>query len=183
MNIYLQNKEENFKSIINFFQNDISSLRTARANLSILDDVKIEAYDTLNPVNALANINLVDNNITITPWDKSVLKNIEKSILEADLGLGVVNEGDKIRLTVPALTEENRIEIVKKLNEKLEKARVSLRQARDEIKDDIVSAFEAKEIAEDDKFRFIKDLDEYMAKKNEELKDLRDKKEKDIMEI
>ncbi len=183
MNPYLQNKESSFKSVIDFFQNDIASLRTARANMSMLDEVKIQAYDTLNPINALANINLVDNNITITPWDKGVMKNIEKSILEADLGLGVVNEGDKIRLTVPSLTEENRKEIVKKLNEKLEKARVSLRQVRDEIKEDIVLAFDEKEIAEDDKFRFIKDLDEYMVKKNEELKNLRDKKEKDIMEI
>jgi ribosome recycling factor len=95
----------------------------------------------------------------------------------------VVNEGDKIRLTIPPLTEENRRDLVKKLNERLEKARISLRQVREDVKVTIEKAFDDKEIAEDDKFRAEKELDEFIAKKNDELKDLRDKKEKDIMEI
>jgi len=99
------------------------------------------------------------------------------------LVLGVINEGDKIRLTVPALTEENRKELVKKLNERMEKTRIILRQARENVKNTIEAAFEAKEISEDQKFRFVKELDEFSTKKNEELKDLRDKKEQDIMEI
>ena len=119
----------------------------------------------------------------ITPWDKGVIKAIEKGIIEADLGLGIVNEGDKIRLTVPPLTEDNRKDLVKKLNEKMEKARISMRSVRDEIKDDIETAFDDKEISEDDKFRAIKELDELSAKKNLELKEVRDRKEATIMEI
>ncbi|MFA7377864.1 MAG: ribosome-recycling factor, partial [Patescibacteria group bacterium] len=84
---------------------------------------------------------------------------------------------------VPPLTEENRRELVKKLNEKMERVRINLRQAREGVKNVIEGAFEEKNISEDDKFRFIKELDEYSAKKNEELKEIRDKKEKDIMEI
>jgi len=184
MNTYLQNKEEDFQNIIDFFKKDISSLRTGRANISVLDNIQVEAYETLNPVNALGNISTSEGkDIVIIPWDKGVLKNIEKAILEADLGLGVVNEGDKIRLSAPSMTEENRKEVVKKLNERLEKARVSLRQIRDDVKDSIVKAEEQKEISEDEKFRFIKELDDYIAKKNEELKELRDNKEKDIMEF
>lgn len=184
MNNYLQNKQENFQNTIDFFRKDIAGLRTGRANISVLDNVSVEAYETLNPINALANINSSDGaDITIVPWDKGVLKNIEKAIIEADLGLGVVNEGDKIRLSAPKMTEENRKEVVKKLNERLERARVSLRQNRDEVKDDIVKAEDEKEISEDDKFRFIKELDEFVSKKNDELKSLRDSKEKDIMEI
>lgn len=183
MSDYLKNKEKDFQNTLDFFQRDIAALRTGRISLSVLDNVQVEAYETLNPINALANINLVDANIIISPWDKNVLKNIEKTLLEADLGLGVVNEGDKLRLSAPPLTEESRREIVRKLNERLERARVSLRQLRDEIKEEINLAETSKEISEDDKFRFVKELDEFTAKKNEELKDLRDRKEKDIMEI
>ncbi len=184
MNNYLQNKEEDFQNTIDYFKKDISSLRTGRANMSVLDNIKVEAYETMNPINALGNINMSEGkDITIVPWDKGVLKSIEKAIIEADLGLGVVNEGDKIRLTAPTMTEENRKEVVKKLNERLERARVSLRQSRDSVKDDIEKAEDEKEISEDEKFRFVKELEDFVAKKNDELKSLRDSKEKDIMEI
>lgn len=183
MNDYLDNKKEEFQETIDFFKKDILNLRTGRANLGVLDSVQVKAYDTLNPINALANLSVMDNNIIIAPWDKGVMKDIEKALLEADLGLGVVNEGDKLRLSVPSLTEENRKEIVKKLNEKLEKARISIRQSRDDVKEEIMEAEEKKEISEDERFRFIKELDDYVLKLNEELKNLRDLKERDIMEI
>jgi ribosome recycling factor len=138
----------------------------------------------MNPVNAVANIAVSDSRcILIAPWDKGVLKAIEKAIVEADLGLGVVNEGNKIRLTVPPLTEENRKDLVKKLNEKMEKTRIILRGVRDAVKNLIEKSFEDKEMSEDDKFRAMKELDEFSAKKNDELKDMRDRKEKDVMEI
>lgn len=184
MNQYLQDSQSEFASALDFFKKEIGSLRTGQANPSVLDVVSVEAYGVMNPVNAVGNISVSDNkSIIITPWDKSVIKAIEKGIMEANLGLGVVNEGDKIRLTVPALTEENRRELVKKLNEKMEKTRIILRGVRDDIKNIIEKAFDDKEMSEDDKFRAMKELDEYTAKKNEELKDMRDKKEKDIMEI
>lgn len=184
MNTFIQNKQEDFQNLMDFFKKDISSLRTGRANLSVLDNVQVEAYETLNPINALGNISISEGrDIIITPWDKGVIKNIEKAVLEADLGLGVANEGDKIRLSVPQMTEENRKEVVKKLNERLEKARVTLRQIRDTVKDEITKAEDDKQISEDDKFRYIKELDEFITEKNQELKELRDTKEKDIMEI
>lgn len=184
MNQYLQAKQKDFISALDFFKKEISTLRTGRANPTVLDGAQVEAYGVLNPLNAVANITVSDaRSILIAPWDKGIIKNIEKAITAAGLGLGVINEGDKIRLTVPPLTEENRKELVKKLNEKMEKARISLRGARDNVKNAIETAFAAKELNEDDKFRFIKELDEFSAKKNEELKDIHDRKEKDIMEI
>jgi ribosome recycling factor len=184
MNQYLENKQADFANAIDFFKKEIATLRTGRANPAVLDSVQVEAYGVLNPLNTVANIAVSDaRNILIVAWDKTVLKNIEKAIVDAGLGLGVVNEGDKIRLTVPALTEENRKELVKKLNEKMEKTRIILRQVREAIKVAIEKAYDDKEMSEDDKFRFIKELDEFSAKKNEELKDVRDRKEKDVMEI
>jgi len=184
MNQYLQAKQGEFTNALDFFKKEISALRTGRANPAVLDAVQVEAYGISNPLNAVGNIAVSDaRSILIAPWDKGVLKNIEKAIVEANLGLGVVNEGDKLRLTVPPLTEENRKDLVKKLNERMEKVRIILRGARDNTKNVIEKAFDDKEMSEDDKFRFIKELDEFSAKKNEELKDIRDKKEKDIMEI
>lgn len=184
MNQYLEDKQVDFTQVLEFFKKEISSLRTGRANPGVLDGVQVEAYGVLNPLNAVGNISVSDaSSIIIIPWDKTVIKAIEKAIIEAKLNLGVVNEGDKIRLTVPALTEENRREMAKRLSEKMEKSRISLRQIREDVKSKIEDAFLGKEISEDDKFRFIKELDEFAAKKNDELKEIKDKKEKDIMEI
>jgi len=184
MNDYLQEKQGDFASALDFFKKEMASLRTGQANPSVLDAVQVEAYGVMNPVNAVANISVADNSsIVITPWDKGVIKAIEKGIVQADLGLGIVNEGDKIRLSVPPLTEENRRDLVKKLNEKMEKTRIIIRGVRDDIKDMIETAFEEKEMSEVDKFRFMKELDEFSARKNDELKTLRDNKEKSIMEI
>ncbi|MCU0680425.1 MAG: ribosome recycling factor [Planctomycetes bacterium] len=184
MNQYIQNKQTEFNGLVDFFKKEISSLRTGRANPALLENVKVEAYGVINPINAVGNVNVVDaSSLTITPWDKSVTKNIEKALVEANLGLGIVNEGDKIRLTVPAMTEENRKDLVKKLNERQEKVKISLRQLRDEVKGAIEDAEKNKEINEDDKFRFIKELDEEVTTITTQIKDLRDKKESDIMSI
>lgn len=184
MNQYLANKQADFVNALEFFKKDITSLRTGRANPASLEGIQVEAYGVLNPLNAVANVSVADaRNILVAAWDKSVLKAVEKSIIEAGLGFGVVNDGDKIRLTVPPLTEENRKELVKKLNEKMEKSRIILRQVRESVKTVIERELDEKLISEDEKFRSIKELDEFSAKKNDELKDLRDKKEQDIMEI
>lgn len=184
MNEYLENKKPDFDKAIEFFKKEISTIRTGRANPAVLDGVQVEAYGVMNPLNAVASITVSDSrNILVTPFDKSVIKDVEKAIIDEDLGLGVINDGDKVRLTIPPLTEENRKELVKKLNDKMEKTRIILRQARDTVKTEIEAGFEDKKISEDDKFRYIKELDEYSAKKNEELKEIRDKKEKDVMEI
>lgn len=184
MNNYVKDNEEKFDQVLGFFKSDIASLRTGRANPGVLDKIQIEAYGVLNPINAVANITVADaHSITLSPWDKGVSKDIEKAVIEADLGFAVVNEGDKIRLKVPQLTEETRRETVKKLNDKMEKVRISLRQVREELKSEIEGFEAAKDISEDDRFRLIKELDEMIGAKNDELKSMRDKKEADIMEI
>ena len=184
MNNYISKYGADLEKSIDFFRREISALRTGRANPAILENIKVEAYDNLNPLNTVANISVVDaRNIIVSAWDKSILLEIEKALLEANLGLGLVNDGEKIRLTVASLTEETRLETVRKLNEKLEAARISIRQIRESCKAEIEAGAVSKEIAEDEKFRLIKELDGLIARKNNELKELRDKKELDIMEI
>ncbi len=184
MNQFIQAKQEEFNKAISFFRKEIASLRTGRANPGILEGIQVEAYGVKTPLNGLAAINVPDGqSIVISPWDKNVFKDIEKAVIGADLGVGVVNEGDKIRLTIPKMTEENRKELVKKLNGQMETVRISIRRIRDEIKETIEEAEKNKEITEDDKFKFIKELDEEVSQKNDELKEIRDKKEKEIMTI
>ena len=184
MHQYIQAKRSDLTKITDFFKKDISSLRTGRANPSILDSVLVEAYGAKTPLNGLASISVPEaRSIVITPWDKSITKDIERAVVGADLGINPVNEGDKIRLVVPQLTEENRKELVKKLNEKMETSRISLRQVRDDIKELIDAAFKSKSMSEDDKFRFLKELDEEIARQNDELKKLKEKKQEEIMTI
>lgn len=184
MNKFIANQQGEITKALDFFKKEISGLRTGRANPSILDGIQPEAYGVRTPINGLASVSVQDGQcIVIAPWDRNVTKDIEKAIVEADLGLGVVNEGDKIRLTVPRMTEENRRDLVKKLNERMEKAKISIRQIRDDIKQEIEQAETDKEINEDDKFRFVKELDEVVGKTNDEIKSMRDKKEEEIMTI
>lgn len=184
MNQYIQAKRNDLTKVIDFFKKDISSLRTGRANPAILDNILVEAYGAKTPLVGLASVSVPEaKSIVVTPWDKSVAKDIEKAIVAADLGVNPVNEGDKIRLAMPQLTEENRHELVKRLNEKMETARISLRKTRDEIKDSIEAAFKSKGVNEDDKFRFFRELDEEIASRNDELKKIKDKKGEEIMTI
>jgi ribosome recycling factor len=184
MNQYLQAKKSEFQKAVEFFKKDISSLRTGRANTAILEGVQIDAYGAKTPLIGLANVTAADaRSLIVSPWDRNIMKDVEKAIIEAGLGLGVVNEGDKIRLTIPAMTEENRKELVKRLNEKTEQAKVSVRQNREAIKTAIEKAEKDKAISEDDRFRFMEELEEEVKKINEELKAVREKKEKEIMTI
>lgn len=184
MNQYLQSKNDDFNKAIDFFKKDIAALRTGRANPNMLEGLTVEAYGARTPINGLASINVQDSqSLVVVPWDKGIVKDIEKALVEADLGVGVINEGDKVRLSIPRMTEENRKELVKKLNERMEHARISVRQVREEVKTGIEAAEKDKAISEDDKFRFVKELDDEVAKINDEIKAIRDKKEQEIMTI
>lgn len=184
MNDYINEKHVEFGNAIEFFKKEISTIRTGRANPGILDSVQVEAYGVMSPLNGVASISVPDgSSILVTPWDKNVLKDIEKAITEAALGLGVNNDGDKLRLSVPKMTEENRKDLVKLLNEKQEETRIVVRKVRDDIKTNIEGAEKEKEISEDEKFSYIKELDDEVGKINDNLKSIRDEKEKDIMTI
>ena len=184
MNQYILKKQNDFIKVIELFKKEIASLRTGRASPAILDGVQVEAYGAKTPLVGLATINLADaRSLVVIPWDRNIIKEIEKALTVADLGLSLIAEGDKIRLILPMLTEENRRQLVKKLNEKMESSRINLRLIRDEIKEAIEKAFKNKEINEDDKFRFIKELEDEISRQNELLKKIRDKKEEEVMTI
>ncbi len=184
MNQFISARQGEFAEAIDFFKKEISSLRTGRANPAILEGVMVEAYGAKTPLAGVASVSVSDaRSMLVAPWDRNVAKDVEKGIVEANLGLGVVNEGDRIRVTLPVMTEENRKELVKKLNERMEKARISIRQVREDSKNAIEEAHAKKEITEDDKFKSIRELDDHVRKLNDDLKEIRDKKEEEIMKI
>ena len=173
-----------FTKAIEHFKNDISTLKTGRANPSILDNIQVEAYGARTPLNQLGSISVPEARcILIQPWDKSVLKNIETAIRESDLNLSPVNEGEKIRISLPMMTEENRKAVVKVLHQKMEEARIALRKVRDEIRTEITRAEEEKEISEDLKFQSFEELDKKTSEFNDLIKKIGEEKEKEVMTI
>lgn len=184
MNNFVEKNKEEFLKVVEHLKAEISSLRTGRAHPSLVDNVVVEAYGARTPIRGLANITVSDSKtLTIEPWDKGIVKDIEKAIQLANIGINPVNEGTKIRLVMPTLTEENRKELIKILGQKLEQSRISVRNVRDGIKDEINNAEKNKEISEDEKFRAQEELDKFVKAQNDEIKAIGEKKEQELMTI
>ena len=180
----LTEKKAQFEDIISHLHAELEKLRTARANPAMVEDLQADYYGTKTPLKQLGSISVPEpRQLLISPWDKSVLAAIEKAIRDSGLGLNPANEGDKIRVTVPQLTEERRKELTKIAGKTGEETRVRLRNLREELTKEIKKEFEEKAITEDDKFRVQEELQKVMDEYNKKVKDLQDTKEKEIMTI
>jgi ribosome recycling factor len=167
--------------IIGWFKEEIALLRTGRASPALVENINVESYGAKTPLKHVAAISVEDaRTLRIQPWDSALLEPIEKAIRSSELGLQPVVDKQSVRLILPELTQERRSALVKILGEKLENAKVSLRQLRDEIWRDIQDKERQKEISEDDKFRFKDDLQKKMDDFSKELEDLAEKKRKEI---
>ncbi len=183
MNIVDEHKGH-FEKAIEHLMGEISSLRTGRATPAILDGLMVEAYDTKQDIKSVASIAVADaKTITVQPWDKSVLQNIETAVRNSDLGLSPVNDGEMIRLILPDLTSERRVELVKVLSKKLEEARIAIRKMREDVRNQIEKAEKAKEIGEDDKFGLQDDLEKLVKEFNEKIKQIGEEKEAEILKV
>lgn len=184
MNKILEDNKEQYEKTLEFFKNDINSLRTGRVAPSLVESVKIESYGTVSELMQLAAITSPEpQTIVIKPWDKGIIKDIERALQGSDLNINPVVDGDIIRINFPPLTEESRKELVKILHKKLEESRITLRQKRDKIKEGIIALEKSKEITEDDRFKSLKDLDDLTKEYNDKIKEISDNKEKEIMTV
>lgn len=164
------------------FQDEISSLRTGRATPAFVEDIMVDSYGAKMPLKHAASISVEDaRTLRITPWDISILKNIENALANSSLGSQPIADKQSIRLTLPELSEERRKALVKVLSEKIEEAKVSLRRERDEVWKDIQEKERKGEIPEDDKFRFKEDLQKIIAQATEEVEEMAGRKEKEIL--
>ncbi len=175
--------EERMDKAIQALKRDLATLRAGRAAPSLLDRIQVDYYGSPTPVNQLANINTPDSRtLMIQPWDKSSLADIERAIQKSDLGLTPANDGASIRLSIPALTEERRVELVKMTKKFGEEAKVAIRNIRRDAKDDI-KKLEKTDISEDESRRHQEDIQKATDKFIAEVDKVLASKEKEIMEV
>lgn len=177
------NAEERMGKAIQALKRDLATLRAGRASASLLDRIQVEYYGASTPVNQLANINTPDSRtLLIQPWDKSSLADIEKAIMKSDLGLTPANDGDTIRLSIPPLTEERRVELAKMTKKYGEEAKVAIRNIRRDANDEI-KKMEKTELSEDESRRHQEDIQKTTDKYIAEVDKVLAAKEKEIMEV
>ena len=180
----MNNIENKMNSAVNHFEKELSSLRTSRANPSILDNIYVDAYGSKTPLNQLGNISIQDaNTITIQIWDSSLIKSIEDSITESKLGINPQTDGQLLRLPIPKLSEERRKEIIKIASEFAENSKVTIRNIRRDLIED--SKIEKKEnnLSEDELKRNLNEIQKITDKNIEKIDKLLEAKKIDILKV
>ncbi|MBQ3456724.1 MAG: ribosome recycling factor [Synergistaceae bacterium] len=173
----------NMDKAVAFLQNEFLSIRTGRAHPGLVSDIKVDYYGTPTPIKSLANVTIPESrSIQIAPFDKTVLKAMEKAILAANIGMTPQNDGQVIRMTLPELTKARRVELTKLLARKAEESKVVVRNYRRDAIEALKKQEKASEITEDDLKKFTKDVqditDGYIKKIDEVYK----VKEKEVLE-
>lgn len=175
--------EERMEKAIVALKRDLATLRAGRASAVLLDRIQVEYYGAMTPINQLANISTPDpRTLLIQPWDNSSLGEIERAVMKSDLGLTPANDGSIIRISIPALTQERRTELVRQTKKFGEDAKVAIRNIRRDANDDI-KKLEKTDISEDDSHRHQEDIQKMTDKYIAEVDKVLAAKEKDIMEV
>jgi len=170
--------------VMDYLQNEFKNIKTGRATPSLVENINIESYGVQMPLLQLASVAAPEPNLLIVkPWDKGNAKEINKALSESDLGATVSMDGDMITLRFASITEERRLELVKKIKEKTEQAKVKIRGNRDKVREAATEAEKSKEISEDEKYTRYDEIEKAVKEMNEKLKELSEKKEKEIMSI
>ncbi len=166
-----------------FLEEQLSRIRAGRANVAILDGVKVNSYGMMVPLNQVANVSVPDpRTIAIKPWDKKAIRDIEKAIMDSDVGITPENNGEIIRLNIPQPTEERRRDLVKQCNKIGEKAKVEVRNVRGDIKEKLKKAVKDG-LSEDNEKDAELDLQKLHDKYIKKLDELLDAKNKEIMTV
>ena len=176
----LKKSEERMEMAAMFLEDELNRIRAGRANVAILDGVRVESYGSRVPLNQVANISVPDpRTIAIRPWDRKEIRSIEKAIMDSDVGITPENNGEIIRLNIPIPTEERRRELTKQCNKIAEKAKVEVRNVRGDIKDKLKKAIKDGLSEDNEKDaelelqkihdKYIKKIDELIAAKNKEI--------------
>lgn len=180
----IKEKASELDGVVEKFKVEAGKIRTGRANASMVESLMVSSYGSKVPLIQLASINVPEpRQLLIQPWNRDDLVNIEAAIRESDLGFNPNNDGQAIRITIPALNEERRKEMVKSLHKKTEEFKVSVRNVREEIWKKIQDMEKAGEMSEDDKFAGKDALQKVVDEYNQKIDVLRDAKEKEIMTV
>lgn len=170
------------KKVSDFLNKEYTQLNIGRASPMVLDGISVDSYGSRMPLKNVANISIEDpKTLRIAPWDKSQVKEIEKSIMAGNLGLSVATDDLGIRVIFPQLTTESRQTLVKILKEKLEESRITVRRERERIWDDVQQKEKEGKLTEDEKFRAKEELQKIIDEVNKSLEANFDKKQKEVM--
>ena len=166
------------------FRKDLASVRTGRANVSLLDHVRVDYHGTPMPINQLGTRSVPDPMmIVIAPWDPGAVAPIDKAIRTSDLGLNPTNDGKVVRIPIPTLTEERRKDLVKHIHKVLENHRTAVRNIRRDIKEAVEKLEKEKKMSEDERKRSLDELEKLTHSETKKIEDLSAAKEKEVMEI
>lgn len=182
--INLDASKSDFDKTVEHLKLELGSLRGTRATPALVENIMIEVYGVKQPLKALASISVADpKTLTIEPWDKSIVKDVERAIQGANKGLSLVSEGQLLRIVFQPLTEESRKELVKIARARLEDSRNAIKSVREKLRQIIIEEEKNKKISEDEKFRQLEKLDKMTGEYNDKLKSLGELKEKEIMTV
>ncbi len=180
----LSSHKDRFDKAMDHFVHELSGVRTGRANPALLNTVAVESYGAKMPLEHAASITVSDaRTLVISPWDKGQITAIEKGIQAANLGFNPSNDGVVIRITLPALNEERRKEMVKLIGQMAEKAKIGIRNVREEVMKEMKKAESEGKVSKDELTRGQKELQEIVDKYNEEVKKHAAAKEKEVMTV
>jgi ribosome recycling factor len=181
MNYDFTDIDQRLKASHEWLVREYKGVRTGRATPAILDSIGVSAYGSMVPLKQVAGVSVEDaRSLRITPFDPSLIKDIERAISAANLGVGTSSDGSGVRITFPELTAERRQELVKVAKHKLEEARAAVRVARDEGKKEILEDEKEGGMSEDERFRFMEELQKKTDEANAELERAFESKEKEM---
>ena len=168
---YLENAQENMEMAVEYLDDALAHIRAGKASPKLIDGIRVDYYGTMSPISNVANVSTPDaRTIAITPWEKPMIKEIEKAIINSDLGITPENNGEVIRLSIPPLTEERRKQLVKQSKAEAENAKVSIRNARREASEGLKKEVKngmSEDVSKDGEAEVQKLHDKYMKKIDE----------------
>jgi len=169
------------EEIVAWLSKEFNTVRTGQATPALLDGIQVSSYGARVPINQVGSVGVEDSRtLRVSVWDKSALQDIERAIIDADLGVSVAVDDSGLRVIFPELTSERRVQLLKIAKSKLEEARVSLRGARDEVLKDMEAKLKAGDMSEDEKFNTKEDLQKKVDEKNAALNNMRALKESEV---
>ena len=176
--------EEKFEKTSDVFRSDLTQVRAGRANPHVLDKIRVDYYGTPSPINQVGNIAVQDGQcLVISPWDKSLLKEIEKAVQVSDIGINPTNDGNVIRLVFPVLTEERRKDIVKQVKKMSEDAKVAVRNIRRDYLDVFKKMNKNKEMTDDEYADYEAQIEKLVVAAMGEVEKATAEKEKELMTV
>jgi len=183
---FINNFKTQTQKIIDLLKEDLRSIRTGRANPSLVENLVVETYSGSAKLKLLELSTITTNGPTellISPFDPNIISDIEKAILKSPLGINPITQGQKIILRIPPLSSEQRDKFVKLVSKKIEERKNQIRSIRDQLRKSIKNSFEKKEITEDEKFRLEKEIDNITSQLMIEINNIKEKKEIEIKQV